>query len=101
MASDMMLTDYSSAVFEYSLMEKPMVFFAYDLDVYDDFRGFYYPYEEMTPGPVVRTTEEVAEAILAAAGAFDPSAVKQFKDTYMCACDGHSTERILALMRDM
>lgn len=53
-ASDVCISDYSSLIFEYSLFERPMIFFAYDLDDYFDWRGFYYNYDELTPGPVVK-----------------------------------------------
>ena len=55
--SDICISDYSSLVFEYSLFERPMLFFAYDLDEYFDWRGFYYDYNELTPGPVCKTNE--------------------------------------------
>ena len=41
--ADVCITDYSSLIFEYSLFERPMVFFAYDMENYLDERGFYYP----------------------------------------------------------
>jgi CDP-ribitol ribitolphosphotransferase len=70
-----------------------MIFFAYDLDEYDDWRGFYYSYDEFTPGPVVSTTEEVIKSIKE--DKFDRDEVIKFKDKFMSACDGHATERIL------
>jgi len=91
--ADICISDYSSLVFEYSLFEKPMIFFAYDLDEYDDWRGFYYSYDEFTPGPVVSTTEEVIKSIKE--DKFDRDEVIKFKDKFMSACDGHATERIL------
>ena len=94
--ADVMVTDYSSVVFEYALLERPMAFFAYDLDDYNDWRGFYYDYDEMTPGPVVRDTAALACYIqkASAPGGFDPTEVRAFKQKYMSACDGHATERI-------
>ncbi len=97
MAADMCISDYSSLIFEYSLFERPMLFFAYDLDDYNDWRGFYYPYEEMTPGPVCRTNGELLEQILETERSFDPSQVHDFRERFMGACDGHATERILEM----
>lgn len=94
MTADICITDYSSIVFEYSLMERPILFFAYDLDDYYDERGFYYPYESFVPGPVVRTTEELADAVEQIDG-FDMVKLQEFRQQYMSGCDGHSTERIL------
>ncbi|MBC8844988.1 CDP-glycerol glycerophosphotransferase family protein, partial [Escherichia coli] len=42
--SDALITDYSSVIFEFSLMNKPIYFFAYDIDDYLDERGFYFDY---------------------------------------------------------
>lgn len=97
-ASDMLITDYSSIVFEYSLFEKPMVFFAFDLDDYEKQRGFYYPVREMMPGPVCRSTHDVAREIRRMETGFDWLRVREFKYRFMGGCDGHATERILRLM---
>lgn len=95
-AVDVLITDYSSVVFEFSLLERPMVFFAYDIDDYNDWRGFYYDYDELTPGPVVQTTEEIAAYLEHLDSRFDKQEVRAFRDKFMSACDGHATERILA-----
>ncbi len=98
MVSDVCISDYSSLVFEYALFERPMLFLAYDLEDYGDWRGFYYPFEEMTPGPVVRTTEEVIDYLQHLDERFDKKQVQVFRQRFMSSCDGHATERILALM---
>ena len=90
---DICISDYSSLVYEYSLMDRPMIFFAYDLEEYGDWRGFYYEYEELTPGPVVRTTKEVISWIREEK--FDMEQVRAFRERFMSACDGHATERLL------
>lgn len=60
----MCITDYSSLIFEYSLFERPMIFYAFDLDQFYDYRGFYYPYDySFLPGPIVKTNEELINAI--------------------------------------
>ena len=98
MCADVCISDYSSLVFEYSLLERPLFFFAYDLDEYQDWHGFYYDYDEMTPGPVCRTNEELIDAVEKAMQHFDPSKVRAFRNRFMSACDGHATERILQLV---
>ena len=97
MISDVCVSDYSSLIFEYSLFERPMIFLAHDIEDYGDWRGFYYPYEEMTPGPVVKTGREVAEELIRTEEFFDPSRVRAFRQKYMAACDGRATEKILRL----
>ncbi|MBO5089120.1 MAG: CDP-glycerol glycerophosphotransferase family protein, partial [Lachnospiraceae bacterium] len=94
MVSDVCITDYSSIIFEYSLLNKPMFFFAYDLEEYYDERGFYYPYEEFVPGPIVKTTKELIQQ-LHCIEEYDISKIEAFCKQYMSACDGHSTKRIL------
>lgn len=93
--ADICISDYSSLVFEYSLFEKPMIFFAYDIEDYDDWRGFYYDYEELTPGPVVYTTDEIVDYIRNIDSRFDRDEVIRFREKFMSACDGHATDRIL------
>ena len=61
--ADVFISDYSSIPFEYAILERPMIFFAYDLASYTDMRGFWEPYEELIPGPLVQTTEELIHAI--------------------------------------
>lgn len=96
--SDICITDYSSLVFEYSLFEKPIIFFAYDLDTYFDWRGFYYDYYEMSPGPVCTTNLEMIDYIKNLDTQFDKQRVKDFRFKFMRSCDGHSTQRILEEM---
>src|SRR5699024_3415731 len=55
--TDLLVTDYSSIPFEFSLLERPMIFFAYDLEEYTESRGFTEDYTGLVPGPVVKTTD--------------------------------------------
>ncbi len=93
--ADVCISDYSSLVFEYALFEKPMLFLAYDLDDYFDYRGFYYDYHELAPGPVVQDTVGVIDFVLHLDERFDLSRVQAFKKKFMSSCDGHATERIM------
>jgi CDP-ribitol ribitolphosphotransferase len=92
------ISDYSSLIFEYSLFEKPMIFYAYDLEEYFDWRGFYYDYNELTPGPVFKTNNEIVEYILNLKEKFNKNEVIDFRKKFMSACDGHATERILEMV---
>ena len=96
--ADICITDYSSLIFEYSLFERPMVFFAYDMKHYLDERGFYYPVTEMMPGPVCSTTREVVNVLSREDAEFDLARVREFKYRFMSGCDGHATARVLKLM---
>ncbi len=96
--SDICISDYSSVIFEYSLFERPMIFFAYDIADYNDWRGFYYDFEELTPGPIFTKTEEVIDHIAHIDERFDREEMRAFRDKYMSACDGHATDRIMELV---
>ncbi|WP_163652506.1 CDP-glycerol:glycerophosphate glycerophosphotransferase [Listeria sp. PSOL-1] len=91
--SDVLITDYSSVIFEYSIMTKPMFFFAYDVDHYFDERGFYFNYEEMIPGNIYKTTENLISAIKQSD--YDYEKLARFREKFMSSIDGHSTERFV------
>jgi len=96
-AADLLISDYSSLIFEYSLLGRPMLFYPYDLEHYNNTRSFYFPYLRFVPGDLVWSADDIAAAVRRSLfeGQFDPARVLAFRDTYMSACDGHSTERIL------
>ncbi|MGH4038715.1 MAG: CDP-glycerol glycerophosphotransferase family protein [Sphaerochaeta sp.] len=93
--SDVCISDYSSLIYEYSLFERPLIFFAYDLDDFNDWRGFYYNYEELTPGPIYTNNLDMIEYIKSLENGFDKTEIHKFREKFMSSCDGHSTERIL------
>lgn len=96
--SDQLVTDYSSVIFEYSLLKKPMVFFCYDLDIYD--RGFYLSYDESLPGKIVRNQEDLVSYLNSEERHELSENYDQFVEKYMGACDGKSTARIAKLIDD-
>lgn len=59
---DVLITDYSSIFFDYLVTDKPIIFYAWDKDLYDDERGMYISEDEL-PGPVVSTIFEVIDAL--------------------------------------
>lgn len=61
--TDILITDYSSIPFEFSLLNKPMIFYPYDLERYKKQRGFIKDYYTTVPGPVVYSTKELIEVI--------------------------------------
>ncbi|MFD7628194.1 CDP-glycerol glycerophosphotransferase family protein [Streptomyces sp. NPDC059851] len=64
--ADGLITDYSSVMFDYAVLDRPMLFFAYDYDSYaGDIRGTYFDLKEKAPGPVVATADELFQAIAA------------------------------------
>src|SRR5699024_1266551 len=64
LVSDILITDYSSVMFDYANLRRPMLFYTYDLEKYrDDVRGFYIDLEEEAPGPLLRDTDELITSI--------------------------------------
>ena len=62
--ADLLITDYSSVMFDYSLLHRPMIFYVYDLKEYkEELRGFYFDFVKEAPGPLVVTTKELIEQI--------------------------------------
>jgi CDP-glycerol glycerophosphotransferase len=78
LVADVLVTDYSSAMFDFAVTGKPMVFFTYDLAEYrDSLRGFYLDFEAEAPGPLLTTSAEVIAALK------DIDAVAaSYRDTY-------------------
>ena len=94
--SDMLITDYSSVIFEYALLGKPIAFFCYDLLRYD--RDFYLKYPDDLPGDVFKTQEELMEYLRNPEKHVLTDKYTAFVKKYMSACDGHSCERIAQLI---
>ncbi|USZ67816.1 CDP-glycerol glycerophosphotransferase family protein [Halorussus salilacus] len=61
--ADALVTDYSSVYFDYLLLDRPVAFYAFDLDRYRAERGFYFEYDDVTPGPVARDFEGLLDAL--------------------------------------
>ena len=93
-SADILISDYSSLVFEYSLFEKPMIFYAYDLEEYESSRSFYYDYRNFVPGSIVTDTDGIIREIHSINNGYDKQKISEFKNKFMAACDGNSAKRI-------
>ncbi len=61
--TDIMITDYSSIIYEFSMLDRPMLFFSYDREVYEATRGFHRNYIESAPGKVCDTFDDLMTAL--------------------------------------
>jgi CDP-glycerol glycerophosphotransferase (TagB/SpsB family) len=95
-AVDLLITDYSSIVYEYSTLNRPMLFYAYDLEDYVSSRDFYEPYETFVPGRIVRTFDELLDAIRRED--FEVEKVEAFARRHFDHLDGDSTDRVIDLI---
>lgn len=96
--TDLLVTDYSSVVFEASLLEIPMVFYAYDLMDYISKRDFYYDYFSFVPGRIVYNQDEMTDCIISEN--FETEKIEQFKNEFFDSTDGLSSQRVVDLILD-
>ena len=90
--TDLLVTDYSSVIFEASLLDIPMLFYSFDLDEYVSVRDFYYDYRSFVPGKIVYNEYELARAVLN--GDFELNKVNAFRDEFFDNVDGLSSQRV-------
>ncbi|MEC1685798.1 CDP-glycerol glycerophosphotransferase family protein [Bacillus mojavensis] len=91
--SDGLITDYSSVIFEYSLLKRPMYFYCPDLEDYLEERDFYYPFESFVPGPISRDTTSLVRDIENVHEA-DTKRIEAFSQKFITHQDGKSSERV-------
>lgn len=91
--TELLITDYSSNIFEYSLMRKPMLFFAFDEIQYSFSRGFHRDYEESAPGKICHTFEEVLQAIKDED--FEYPKVEQYVKKHFDYIDSGASDRVI------
>lgn len=99
-AADVVLTDYSSAIFDFVLTRRPGFLLVEDYKDYEQLRGLYYPPNE-SPFPVAYTQEELSEQI----GKFDEAEYRRKVETFLegkgCVEDGSAAKRVALLIRDI
>ncbi len=95
LVSDLLITDYSSVFFDYTILHRPVVFYMYDQEEYQHrLRDFYLDLSEL-PGPIVRQPEELAEPVRRLLTSFVPDArYLAFCQKYNPYEDGHSSHRV-------
>lgn len=96
--ADVLVTDYSSVYFDYLNLQRPIVFFAPDLDDYRDvLRGFYLDYERDLPGPIAQTSQRARELVVEALeqGSLEGYDLEEFADRYCPLDDGAAAKRVV------
>ncbi|MDO5590030.1 MAG: CDP-glycerol glycerophosphotransferase family protein [Lachnospiraceae bacterium] len=97
--SDMLITDYSSVFFDYAILERPMLFYMYDMEEYrDEMRGFYLDVSEL-PGPIVTDEKSLVSEISGAQEhGIDRENVKEFNKKFNLKNDGNAAERLVQII---
>jgi CDP-glycerol glycerophosphotransferase len=97
LAADVLLTDYSSIMFDYAVLDRPIVIHAPDWEAYRTLRGVYFDLMTEHPGLVTRTEDEVVEALRsgAARGEAATRARAAFRARFCSLEDGRAAERVV------
>lgn len=96
--TDILITDYSSTVFEASLLDIPMIFYAFDLDNYISERSFYFEYKNFVPGKITYNQNQLIDSIKNRD--FEKYKIREFRDKFFDDTDGKSTERVVDYILD-
>jgi len=101
LVADALITDYSSVMFDYSVTGKPMYFLVPDMEHYrGELRGFYFDLAAHAPGPMVRTQDELVDALVADDTDTYAGRYAQWRDRFNARDDGHAAERVVARIVD-
>ena len=98
LAADVLVTDYSSTMFDFAITGRPILFYTYDLADYQGrLRGFYFDFAPDAPGPLVDTTQGVLDALrdLDAVSERHAERYAVFRERFCHLEDGHASERVL------
>lgn len=91
--TDLLITDYSSIIYEFSLLNRPMLFFAYDKVTYSATRGFHRDYDDTAPGKVCETFDQLVSAIRQED--YETWKVARFRQENFDHVDTHSADRVI------
>lgn len=91
--TDILISDYSSLVYEFAVFKRPMLFYAFDLEDYITSRDFYEPYETFVPGKIVESFDDLIAAL--DNEDFEHEKVPKFLDKHFKYQDGRSSERLV------
>jgi CDP-glycerol glycerophosphotransferase len=98
LAADILVTDYSSAMFDFAVTGKPLLFYTYDLEHYrDELRGFYFDFEAEAPGPLCSDMDELLSALADLDGTRRQFAERYaaFRQRYCYLDDGSAARRVV------
>lgn len=96
--SDLLITDYSSVFFDYAHLNRPMLFFTYDLERYASvLRGFYFDFEAVVPGPLLKESNQVIDYItdITANSKQYADKYKVFQERFCSLDDGKASQRVI------
>ncbi|MDE8340487.1 CDP-glycerol glycerophosphotransferase family protein [Erysipelothrix rhusiopathiae] len=94
MISDMLISDYSSIIFDYCVLERPVICFGYDYEAYAEKRGFYIDLETVIPSGIIRDETHLIEHIKSMDYEEQVAKTKVMKENHV-TYGGNATEQIV------
>ncbi|MCT4780187.1 MULTISPECIES: CDP-glycerol glycerophosphotransferase family protein [Exiguobacterium] len=101
--SDLLITDYSSVFFDFAHLNRPMLFFTYDLEKYASvLRGFYFDFEAVVPGPLLKESNQVIDYIedITANSKQYADKYTAFQERFCSLDDGKASQRVVDALFD-
>lgn len=98
--SDIVITDYSTIVYDCAVAKKPFICFGFDYDTYKEERGFYYDLNDEYPGGVLKTEDEVLDRITELSSGKDKERFAAFREKYICA-GGNASKSVIDELTDL
>jgi CDP-glycerol glycerophosphotransferase len=97
LAADVMMTDYSSAMFDFAVLDRPLVIYAPDWQAYRELRGVYFDLMELPPGEVATTFSGLVDVFAGGSYASADAAAKRarFRERFCYLDDGRAAERVV------
>lgn len=99
-ASTAMISDYSSVIFDYSLLKKPMISYVPDLETYEHTIGLNIPYLKDFPGAIAKKESDVIQAVQNL-NQYDYQKLERFQKKYISHTDGQNTRRVAGLIKKL
>lgn len=94
--ADLIITDYSSIIFEYELLNKPVIYYWYDIIYYKMVeRGFYYDFADYVYGPIAYNLDQLEVMCKNITTETYEKERERFHEKFMSACDGKSSEKVV------
>lgn len=102
LASDILITDYSSIIYDYAILERPIIFFTYDNDEYISYRGDHYlSLDKDIPGECAIDAEELKNKISAISSKFDYKYIRSFNERFNHYNDGGVGDRLVLVIDNL
>lgn len=103
LVSNLLITDFSSCIFEAAILDLPILFYAFDKEEYIRERDFYFDYDQLTPGPVCQEFDQLTQTAYKMVTGEEylteeddiGKKAQEFREAFIGSIDGHSSQRVV------